>query len=194
MRVLTPRRLADLGIREKLFVSFFFLVLFFLCLYLVINSVLVVKESRKEMLRSAEHVFGQTRAYLQYKTESVRNLLYFLTSNPAVQELFERRPQYYREAIGRWPIDSQSFEKLSYLTTFNPDIEATRFYMKYGLASVFQNETFIPFSRVQEASWYRRLLRSERRIYWYADDSEGRGTARFIHPRGACPTARTSSS
>jgi len=163
------RRISDLGIRQKLFISYFMLVLFFLCLYLVINSLLVVNENKKQVLRSAEHVFGQTRAYLQYKTESVRNLLYFLTSNSVVQELFERRAHYYQENIGRWPIDSQTFEKMSYLTTFNPDIVAIRFYMSYGLASVFQNDTFIPLSRVQNATWYRRLLRNERRIYWYAD-------------------------
>ena len=183
------RRISDLGIRQKLFISYFMLVLFFLCLYLVINSVLVVNENKKQVLRSAEHVFGQTRAYLEYKTESVRNLLYFLTSNSVVQELFERRARYYHENIGRWPIDSQTFEKMSYLTTFNPDIVAIRFYMSYGLASVFQNETFIALSRVQDAAWYQLLLRNERRIYWYADPfapeggakSTEYGGARFIH-------------
>lgn len=175
------RRISDLGIRQKLFISYFMLVLFFLCLYLVINSVLVVNENKKQVLRSAEHVFGQTRAYLQYKTESVRNLLYFLTSNSVVQELFERRAHYYHENIGRWPIDSQTFEKMSYLTTFNPDIAAIKFYMRYGLASVFQNETFISLAQVQDATWYRRLLRDERRIYWYADDAAPEGGTRFIH-------------
>jgi two-component system sensor histidine kinase YesM len=169
------RRVSDLGIRQKLFISYFILVLFFLCLYLVINTVLVVNENKRQVLRSAEHVFGQTRAYLQYKTESVRNLLYFLTSNSVVQELFERRARYYRENIGRWPIDSQSFEKMSYLTTFNPDIVAIKFYMAYGLASVFQNETFISLTQVQDAAWYQRLLRNERRIYWYADDAGSEG-------------------
>lgn len=175
------RRISDLGIRQKLFISYFMLVLFFLCLYLVINSLLVVNENKKQVLRSAEHVFGQTRAYLQYKTESVRNLLYFLTSNSVVQELFERRAHYYQENIGRWPIDSQTFEKMSYLTTFNPDIVAIRFYMSYGLASVFQNETFISLSRVQNDTWYRRLLRNERRIYWYADRPAPEGGARLLH-------------
>jgi two-component system sensor histidine kinase YesM len=170
------RRISDLGIRQKLFISYFMLVLFFLCLYLVINSVLVVNENKKQVLRSAEHVFGQTRDYLQYKTESVRNLLYFLTSNTTVQELFERRARYYHENIGRWPIDSQAFEKLSYLTTFNPDIVGIKFFMSYGLASVFQNETFISLSQVQNATWYRRLLRNERRIYWYADPGGAKST------------------
>ncbi|MGA2641039.1 MAG: sensor histidine kinase, partial [Spirochaetia bacterium] len=169
------RRISDLGIRQKLFISYFILVLFFLCLYLVINTVLVVNENKTQVLRSAERVFGQTRAYLQYKTESVRNLLSVLTSSAAVQELFERRARYYEEDIGRWPIDSQAFEKMSYLTTFNPDIVGIRYFMKYGLASVFQNETFIPLSQEQNATWYRRLLRNERRIYWYADAAAGRG-------------------
>jgi two-component system sensor histidine kinase YesM len=175
------RRISDLGIRQKLFISYFMLVLFFLCLYLVINSVLVVNENKKQVLRSAEHVFGQTRGYLQYKTESVRNLLYFFTSNSVVQELFERRARYYHENIGRWPIDSQAFEKLSYLTTFNPDIVDIKFYMAYGLASVFQNDTFISLAKVQDAAWYRRLLRNERRIYWYADNAAPDGGARLIH-------------
>ncbi len=55
--------------------------------------------------------------------------------------------------------------------------------MSYGLASVFQNETFIPLSPVQNATWYRRLLRNERRVYWYADPSGtgADGGARLIH-------------
>ncbi len=105
-RRVISRRISDLGIRQKLFISYFMLVLFFLCLYLVINSVLVVNENKKQVLRSADHVFGQTRAYLQYKTESVRNLLYFLTSNSVVQELFERRallPGEHRPLAHRFP-------------------------------------------------------------------------------------------
>src|SRR3972149_8136161 len=115
---MNTRRLADLSIRSKLFLTYFALVLFFLFLSLGLSSVLVMQQNRVQVLRSAGHVFGQTRAYIQDKIESVRTLLYFLTSSQAIQDLFERRPEYYQEEIGRWPIDAQAFEKLSYVTEF----------------------------------------------------------------------------
>jgi two-component system sensor histidine kinase YesM len=172
----------DLSIRHKLFFSYFFLVLFFLCLFLAINTVLATRENEAQALRSARMVFGQTRAYLQDRTESIRNLLYLVATNSSVQELFDRRASYYREEIGRWPIDAQSLEKILYPTTINPDISSIHFYMKYGLASVFQNDRYIPLSEVSGTEWYRRLVENSRRTWWYMDDSSPpAGEARFVH-------------
>jgi hypothetical protein len=56
------RRFHDLSIRHKLFTSFFSLVMFFLCLFLVINTLLATRENESQALRSARRVFGQTRA------------------------------------------------------------------------------------------------------------------------------------
>jgi two-component system, sensor histidine kinase YesM len=176
------RRFRDLSIRTKLSVSYFLLVLFFLCLFLAINTGLATRENESQALRSASHVFSQTRAYLQFKTESVRNLLYFVTTNASVQELFERRADYYREEIGRWPIDSQNLEKILYPTTINPDIVTIRFYMKFGLAAVFQNDKYQTLASVSGAAWYRRLVANDRRVCWFLDDAgKAAGATGFVH-------------
>ncbi len=163
------RRFHDLSIRHKLFFSYFLLVLLFLCIFLAVNTVLAARESEHQAERSARRVFEQTRAYLQYKTESIRNLLYVCATNEAVQELFDRRAGYYTADIGRWPIDSQSLEKLLYPTNINPDIDSYRFYMKYGLASVFANDRYVPLEKVRGSAWFRKLLSDTRRIVWFPD-------------------------
>ncbi len=176
------RHIHDLSIRHKLFITYFFLVLFFLCLFLAVNTYLVTKENENQARRSAGHVFSQTKAYLQYKTESVRNLLYLLATDSSVQELLERRTEYYLEEIGRWPIDSQAFEKILYSVNVDPDISEIRFYMKYGLASVFQNEYYIPLSEFEDTRWFKKMQSNDRRIYWFFEDSPDSSDAeRYIH-------------
>jgi two-component system sensor histidine kinase YesM len=163
----------DFSIRRKLFVSYFLFVALSLCLFLAVNTVLSVRQNETQTLRSAEHVFGQTRDYLQFKTESVRNLLYLLGTNQSLQEIFERRSGYYTQEIGRWPIDSQALEKLLYPTSVNPDVAGIRFYMRYSLASVYRNDRFIPFSAVAGRSWFRHLLADNRRTWWFVDEEQG---------------------
>jgi len=178
----TPGRFRDLSIRYKLFFSYFLLVLFFLCLFLVINTALATRENEAQAVRSARRVFEQTRAYLQFKTESVGNLLYYLSTNPAVQDLFERRSAYYFKDMGRWPLDSQALDKIFYPTSLNPDIAAVCFYMKYGLASAFRNDTHIPLQDVAADHWYRRVLDNTQRAHWFRDDGPPPpGGRSFVH-------------
>jgi two-component system sensor histidine kinase YesM len=165
------RRFRDLSIRYKLLITYILLVLVSLCLFLAVSTYLVTRENAGQARRSAEHVFSQAAAYLQYKTASVRNLLYLLATSSSVQELFERRPEYYLEEIGRWPIDSQAFDKILYSVNVDPDISAIRFYMKYGLAQVFHNESYIPLEEIQSARWFHEMQLNNRRIYWFCDSS-----------------------
>ena len=66
---------ADSSIRHKLFLSYFALILFFLALSLAINAALVTRDSKAQVLRSADHILAAPRANLEYRTESIRNLL-----------------------------------------------------------------------------------------------------------------------
>jgi two-component system, sensor histidine kinase YesM len=176
------QRFRDRSIRYKLFLSYFALVLFFLGLFLAINSIVVTRESRDQVLRSAEYLFAQASANLEFKTESVRNLLYALTTNTTVQELFERPTSYYDEDIGRWPIDAQTLEKLVYPIDRNPYVMAVHVYMKRGLASVFENETIVRWERAEQSSWYSRFFDADRRIFWYRGESDtGSGDASLVH-------------
>jgi two-component system, sensor histidine kinase YesM len=166
----------DLSIRHKLFIAFFFLVLLVLCIFLLVNTFLSIRENEGQALRSARQVFAQTQALLSYKTESVRNLLYLLATNQALQELFERKPSYYRQEIGRWPIDSQSLGRILYSTNVNPDISAIRLYMKYGLASIFQNDIYAPLAAAQKETWFLHALTADQRLYWYLGESSQPGS------------------
>ncbi len=156
--------------------------LFFLCIFLSGTTYLTTKENENQARRSAKQVLSQTAAYLEYKTESVGNLLYLLATNSLIKELLERKADYYLEDIGRWPIDSQSFDKILYSLNINPDISAIRFYMKYGLASVFRNDTYIPLQEIEGTRWYGKLTANNRWIHWFFDESSREAeTDRYIH-------------
>jgi two-component system, sensor histidine kinase YesM len=43
--------------------------------------------------------------------------------------------------------------------------------MKYGLASVFQNDRYVRLADVVNERWYARLLSNDRSIWWFTDDS-----------------------
>lgn len=160
-------RVGHLSIRDKLFFSFFALILFFLALYLAVNAVVVTRENKSQVLRTAEHVFAQETANLEYRTEAARNLLYELTTNSTLQDLFGRSVEYYKADIGRWPIDYQAFQKLSYLTSFNPGVTAVRLIMKRGLASIYENDNIVSMTRVQDKPWFKRFLADDRRLFWH---------------------------
>ena len=42
--------------------------------------------------------------------------------------------------------------------------------MKYGLASVYQNDRYVRLADVTSTRWFARLLSNDRRIWWFKDD------------------------
>jgi len=171
-RSASARRFSDRSIRTKLFLSYLALVLFFLGLFLAINALVVTRESREQVRRSAEYVFAQATANLEFRTQSIRRLLQSLSTSANIQELFERPASYYEESIGRWAIDAQTLEKLIYPADRGPDVTSVRVYMKHGLAAIFENETIMGFERAAEAPWYDRFLTADRSIFWFGGDDE----------------------
>ncbi len=170
MRAL-PGRLRDLSIRTKLFLSYSALASFLIVLLLAANAVMTTRESERQALRSARQVFEQTRAYVEFKMESAANLLYLLATSGTVQTLLERKAEYYREDIGRWPIDLQALEQVALPTNVASFVSGVRFYMKDGLASVYQNDEILRLESAEQEPWFAPLTAQRRGVYWAAGGS-----------------------
>ncbi|HEX3045645.1 MAG TPA: sensor histidine kinase, partial [Bacillota bacterium] len=164
-----PKRFSDLSIKYKLLVSYLLLITVPLCLFLMINTYVTSRETEKQALYSARRVLNQTKSYLDFKTESIRNSLNFIAINDPIQEMMEQQPERYRKNIGLWGLDSRKIVGLLYTARSNTDIANIHLYMKQGLASVFQNEDFIYLNKKKEqnSKWYRIFVKSKDVNRWF---------------------------
>jgi two-component system sensor histidine kinase YesM len=165
-------RLRDLSIKYKLFLSYSALTSFLIGLLLAANALMTTRESERQALRSARQVFEQTRAYLEFKMESAGSLLYLLATSGTVQTLLERDAQYYHEDIGRWPIDLQALDQVALPTSVASFVSGVRFYMKYGLASVFQNDEILRLETAEREPWFAQLVAERRGVHWFASEAD----------------------
>lgn len=164
------KKIGNLSIKYKLFLSCFALIIISLCLFLFINSITLAKEHEKQALYTAKQVLSQTKSFLEFKTTSARNSLDTMALNDTVQELLKKDPREYYDDIGLWPIDAARLNKVFFATKSNPDIEHVRLYMKHGPALVFSSEDFINLAEVENSPWYQNLAASKNIIEWYAKD------------------------
>ncbi|MCL6591734.1 MAG: sensor histidine kinase [Firmicutes bacterium] len=161
-----PKRFSDLGIKYKLLASYLLLITVPLCLFLFINTYVTSRETEKQALYSARRVLNQTKSYLDFKAESIRNSLNFIAVNDTILEMMEQPPERYRNNIGLWGVDSNKIVRLLYAARGN-DIVNIHLYMKQGLASVFENEDFMDLKKEQYSKWYQTLIANNDVIRWF---------------------------
>lgn len=161
----------DLSIKYKLLVSYLLLITIPLCAFLFINTFATSRETEQQSLYSARRVFNQTKSYLDFKTESIRNSLNYIAINDTVQEVLMRHPGDYYRNIGLWSIDSDKFVPIFFSAKGSSDVAGFHIYMKQGLALIFQNEEFINIDTALHTAWYQKLMAGPDFIRWYPKES-----------------------
>lgn len=183
-------RLQDLSIKYKLFLSYLVLILIPLCMFLYINASVSQRENEKDVLYSARQVLGQTRAFLEFKTESAVNSLNMIALNDTVQELSQKNRDLYQNNIGLWLLDSGTLDKVFLVSKSNPDIRLVRLYMKDGLISLAQNETFKDLNRYRHSVWYKSLMEEKNKIKWFGNGAfPQEGDEPYIHVIRSIPSS-----
>lgn len=165
--------LNDLSIRYKLFITFLALIILPICLFLLINMYYTSHEAEKQALYSLRQVQSQTESLLEFKTESIKNVLDFLVLNDTVVELSLKETEYYSENVGFWIDDNSKLTKIFYITQYNPDISALTFYMRNGLASVVETDDYKKLSTVEDRAWFKQLLESGNKVQWITQEDSG---------------------
>ena len=143
------------SIKYKLFLSYFALIIISLCLFLVINTIVIEQENEKEVIYSARQMLSQTRSFLEFKMQSAVNSLNVITGNETVYELIVKSPELYPNNTGLWMLDAASLEKIFLVANNNPDISSIHLYMKRGLASLGQNASFL--DQYADTVWFHDL-------------------------------------
>jgi len=173
------RKINDLSIRNKLFILFLALVTVPICLLLIINLYFTSKESEQRAEFTMNQVLNQSDTAIEFKTESINNLINILAMNSTLQDLSQKSKSLYDQDMGLWIIDNQNLTKALYFTFENPSISSSslHFYMKEGLASVATNNEYMQLGSITGTEWYKKFAANNFSLSWYAKNEivEGSG-------------------
>ena len=160
-------KINNLSIRYKLFLTYLALVTAPICLFLIMNLYFTTKDSEQRTLYSLWQVLNQTGSFLEFKAQSVKNVLDMLALNNMIQDLVSKSSGVYVDNIGFWIGDDSDFSKTVFYTTQNnPNISKIRLYMQSGLAAIVKSDDYILLSNVQGTDWYGRLENSHNKLEW----------------------------
>ena len=154
------------SIKYKLFLSYFALIIISLCLFLVINTIVIEQENEKEVIYSAQQMLSQTQSFLEFKIQSVVNSLNVITKNETVKQLIAKSSELYVDNPGLWMLDAATLEKIL-IANDNPDISSIHLYMKQGLVSLGQNANFLDLNQYDDTVWFHDLHTKMNFIEWY---------------------------
>lgn len=167
------RWINDQSIRYKLFITYLALITLPICLFLLVNIYYTSHETEQQTLYSLRQVQSQTKSFLEFKTESAKNLLDMLVLNDMVLELSIKEKEYYTDNIGFWMDDNSKLTRVFYISQYNPDITSVTFYMKKGLASVVETDDYKMLQPVENTFWFKQLLKGGNRIQWIKEPAAG---------------------
>lgn len=177
MKIKTPKPFAAFSIRYKLFASYMLVIIIPLLLLLFIHLHLTANETEKQALYSARKMLEETKSYLQYRAETVREVMNFIAFNETVQSVVAEDPQRY-EDVNLWGTDANKLARVLGQFRYNSDIETVQLYMKQGLASVAENNDYLNMGHVEDSLWFKNFITSHAVFTWlpssvFENDEEG---------------------
>lgn len=161
------KKAKDLNIRNKLFITYFGLVTVPILFLLSANLYYSSRQSEQQARYTINQILNQTKSNLEFKTESISNLLNILTLNSTLQEMTLKSASYYSKNIGKWMVDDQDLTKALYFTFENPNITALHFYMKEGLAAAATTNEYLQLDSVKSTDWYKRFKGNGFDLSWF---------------------------
>lgn len=165
MKLKFRRAFADFSIRYKLFASYMLVIIIPLVLLLFLHLELTANETEKQVLYSARKMLEETKSYLQYRAETVREALNFIAFNDTVQTLVAEDPKQY-EDVNLWGTDANKLARVLGQTRYNSDIESVQLYMKQGLASATESPDYLKMDRVEHSLWFKDFIASHSVFTW----------------------------
>ncbi|THF83451.1 cache domain-containing sensor histidine kinase [Cohnella fermenti] len=154
-----------LSIRYKLFAIFVLVILIPFLLLLFIHISLTQKENKEAAEYSSRKMLDETRAYLEYKSEAISEVLNFIAFNELVKNAVTADSAPY-EDIDTWHMDALQLSRLINQFRYNDDIQAIQIYMKKGLAEATENADFLRIKEVEDKPWYVRFAASKAVVAW----------------------------
>ncbi|MFC5529693.1 cache domain-containing sensor histidine kinase [Cohnella yongneupensis] len=159
------RRFSNLSIRYKLFASYVFVILIPFLLLLFIHITVTQRENKDAAVYSSHKMLDETKAYLEYKSQAITEVLNFIAFNDLVQTSVIADSKQF-EDIDVWHMNALQLSKLVNQFRYNDDIGAIQIFMKQGLAGATENADFLSMGAVESTEWYRHFAASNAAFAW----------------------------
>lgn len=159
------RPFTDFSIRYKLFASYMLVIIIPFVLLLFLHLHLTANENEKQALYSARKMLEETKSYLQYRAEMVKEVLNLIAFNETVQTLVAEDPKRY-EDVNLWGMDANKLARVVGQFRYNSDIETVQLYMKQGLASVNESTDYLNMGNVEHSLWFKNFIASHSVFTW----------------------------
>lgn len=164
------RPFADFSIRYKLFASYLLVIIIPLVLLLFVHLYLTENETKKQALYSARKMLEETKSYLQYRAETVKEVLNVIAFNDTVQTLVNEDPKRYKD-VNLWGTDANKLARVLGQFRYNSDIKTVQLYMKQGLASFTESSDFLRMDNLEHSRWFNNFVTSQSVFTWMPSSS-----------------------
>jgi two-component system sensor histidine kinase YesM len=161
---LVKRLWSDLGIRFKLFAAVLFAVSLPFAALLYIHLSLNASESKEQANLTAHKVMEETKSYLEYKAESIHEVLNFISFNDNVQHEASKTEGY--SDANEWLLNANLIDKALHQFPHNQDIELIRLYLQAGLSGEAGNTDYLRMDHIADRVWLRDFKESRNSFYW----------------------------
>ncbi|WP_337103384.1 cache domain-containing sensor histidine kinase [Paenibacillus sp. YIM B09110] len=158
-------RFSNLSIRYKLFATYLLVITIPFLLLLFIHITMTQKENEEAALYSSQKMLDETKSYLQYKSQSITEVLNFITFNPLVLTYVSADSEQY-EDVNKWHMDALQLSRLVNQFRYNDDIETIQVFMRYGLAGATENADFQNMNNYESEVWYQSFAASNSAFAW----------------------------
>ncbi|MEV5025493.1 cache domain-containing sensor histidine kinase [Paenibacillus sp. LPE1-1-1.1] len=155
---------SNLGIRYKLFAAVLFAVSIPFILLLYIHLSMSAKESKVQADVSALRTMEETKSYLEYKANSIHEVLNFISFNDVIQNEARKTKGY--DDVNEWSIDASRVDKVLHQFPYNQEIESVRLYLHAGLAGEAGNNDYLKMDQIADRVWLRKFKESKRFFAW----------------------------
>lgn len=171
MLVLRLSKYKHLSIKNKLLATYIILIILITLLFMSINSYLVIRENEKQVLYSANQILNQTKSYLDSHTQTIRNVMNYVSLSEVVQQQLVTDSLVYSRDLFEWQKDEKKLLSVLRLALNTEEIDQVSLYMKDGLAKIKETEYLLKLTDKETGSmWYDRLLHSSSLCEWFPSD------------------------
>src|SRR5690606_32612466 len=117
------KKFTNLSIRYKLFISYLLIVIvpFLLLLYITVSN--TQKENTEAFIFTTQKVLNETKSYLEYKTQTMTEVLNFIAFNTLVQSHVSRDSQQYTD-VNEWHMEALQLTRLINQFRYNDEISS----------------------------------------------------------------------
>lgn len=153
------------NIRNKLFGSYLLVICIPFVLLLFIHLNLTQRENKEQMLYSAHKMLDETKSYVEYKSQSITEVLNFVAFNDLVQSNVGTDASKYAD-VNLWGTDANKLAKVLNQFRNNEDITTLQLYMKGGLGQAADSPDYLNMGKIESTRWFRNFSGSYSAFAW----------------------------